>query len=528
MDEPSDSKTTAEPGHSPEGTARHTALEARRDWAAAMGGEQRLERVRAAGKLSVRERLEHLLDPGSFQEIGALTHSQLPELRDRTPADGTVTGSGTIEGRTVFVSADDPTVLAGTRGRIAEFKRERVAELAIAEKRPFICLSEAGAARLQETRGAISAGLGVGFEQHIRMSGHIPQVSVMLGPAFGGPSFVSAQGDFTSVASGTGYIGMSGPPVVKVGLGVDLSAEEIGGATMAKETGQAHIVAADERGALIAARQFLSYLPSHAGERPPAAAYRPAPGAAEPGLSKLAQLVPDNHRQAYDARVLIRLLADEDSVFILHPDYGKNLVTAFARFDGQAVGVIANNPMFRAGVLDEAAATKARKFIDTCDAFHVPLLFLCDCPGFLVGPAIEKQRMVTLCARLMNSVISATVPKITVVTRKAVGMAYLAMCGRICRPSSLVAWPGAFFDVMGPEAGVMIEHGKAIAAADDPDTHKAELLAAYEAQASALTAAGMGLIDDVITPLETRAHITQTLARVPNDEPVGFKRRIEP
>ena len=509
--------------------SRVSELEARRARAHEMGGAERTAKLRLAGRLPARERLTELLDPGSFEEIGGLAHSQLPDLADRTPADGTIVGSGRIDGRGVFVSADDPTVLVGTRGRVAEVKLGRVRELAIREGKPFIMLSEAGAARIQEARGALSAGLGAGFEHHFRMSGRVPQISVLLGACFGGPSFVASQGDFTVMVAGTGFLGMSGPPVVKVGIGMDVSAEEIGGVEMAaRVTGQVDYIARSESEALSAVRRYLSYFPANSQQRPPGGEARGAPCESDAGRLALTTLVPENNRPAYDAVKLVSQIVDTDSLFELRPEYGRNLITGLARMAGAPVGILANNPMHKAGVLDEKAAIKARKFIDLCDAFHIPLVFFCDTPGFLVGPEIEKHRMVSLCGRLMNSLIAASVPKVTVVIRKAVGMAYLAMCGRMCHPNAIVAWPTAFFDVMGPEAGVMLVHGKEIAAAADPTARKREILHALEEQASAYTAAGMGLIDDVIAPHETRGLILATLERARGCDTPGFKHRIDP
>lgn len=497
--------------------------------ARAMGGPARIEQLHAKGKLTVRERLEILLDPGSFVEIGLHARSQYPGLRERTPADGTVVGSGRIDGRTVFVSADDPTIFAGTRGVVAEVKMTRARELALQERKPFILLSEAGAARVQESNGALSAGLGIGFEQHCRMSGLVPQVSVLMGASFGGPSFYAAQGDFTVLVEGTGFIGMSGPPVVKVGLGIDVGPADIGGPEMAaRETGQVDAVAEDDAAALRVVRRYLSYFPSSSFGRPPAAAPRPAPCDTTEGAAALAGLVPSNQRRTYDALKLLELLVDEGSLFVLRPAYGTSLVTVLARMQGEVVGIVASNPRYMAGAIDDRAAIKSRRFVELCDAYHIPLLFFCDTPGFMVGPDYERRRMVSLCARLLNTLVRANVPKLTVVLRKAVGMAYIAMCGRACRPNLLVAWPGAYFDVMGPEAGVVLVHGRDLAQAADPEAKKQEYLAEFARNASALRTAELGLIDDVIAPAETRKVLLDALERVHGSEPSGFKHTVDP
>lgn len=494
-----------------------------------MGGAERVQKVRAAGKLPVRERLDILFDPGTFEEMGLLAHSQYPGLENRTAADGVVAGCGQIEGRRVFVMADDPSVLAGTRGRVAEEKLIRIRSLALRERLPLVMLNEAGAARVQETNGAYSAGLGGGFEQHFLLSGMVPQMSVHMGASFGGPSFVGSMCDYVAMVKGTGFMGMSGPPIVKVGIGVDHTLDEIGGPEMAtRNTGQIDYLGEDEADAVKSVRRYLSYLPTSCFERPPVSPGRPALCDSAQGAAALRKLVPQGHRQAYSMHRLLQLIVDEDSLFELNANYGRNLITALARIDGQSIGLVANNPSQRAGVLDDKAAIKARRFIDICDAFHIPLAFFCDTPGFLVGPEIEKQRMVSLCGRLMMSLVSATVPKIQIVIRKAVGMAYIAMCGRACRPNAIVAWPTAFFDVMGPEAAVMLAHEKEIMAAPDPATRKQEYLKEFEVAASAYATAGLGLIDDVIAPEETRALIAGTVRRAASATTPAFKRRIEP
>jgi acetyl-CoA carboxylase carboxyltransferase component len=505
------------------------AVHTRRAAVLAQTPEDKVARLRAEGKLPVRERLEVLLDPGSFREIGLLARSQLPELRERTPADGLVCGSGSIAGRPVYVIADDPLVLAGTRGRVAEAKTARVRALALAERAPLIVLSEAGAARLQETRGALAAGLGEGFAQQLRLSGRVPLVAVMLGAGFGGPSFQASISDVTFQVRGTGFIGMSGPKVVKVGIGQEVTAEQIGGVQMSAETtGQAHVVGEGDAETLRAVRRYLSYFPAHSEELPPRVPARPAPCETPEGAAALAALVPENQRRAYSAHRLLELIADEGSLFELSAAYGRSMVTALGRLGGQVVGFVANNPAQGAGALTEKTANKQRRFIDLCDAYHIPLVFFTDTPGFLVGPEIEKQRMVSLCGRLMNSLLSASVPKLTIVLRKAVGMAYLAMCGRSANPALIAAWPTAFFDVMGPEAGVMLLHDKEIAAAPDPAARKQEILASLAAQAAATEAAALGLIDDVITPGETRQRLLETLARASGAQRPGFRHRIDP
>lgn len=504
-------------------------LHERREAVRESTSEEALEKLRAKGKLSARERIDLLLDPGSFVEMGIHGRSQHETLSHRTPADGIVVGHGKIDGRIVYVASDDPTVLGGTRGRVGEVKVARVRAAALAHKVPYIALMEAGAARVQEVFGAMAAGAGSRFAEHFRMSGKIPQVAGIMGPAFGGPSFTAAQSDFVTIVQDTGFMGMSGPVVVKVGIGDDVSSDDLGGAERsAKVTGQVDHVGESEADSLAGIRQFLSYLPSSCWELPPRMEPRPAAVDTEEGREKLRNLIPLLDRQAYDMRKVLTWIVDGGDLFHWRPKYGPSLVTALGRVNGESVGFVASNPMARGGVLDEKSARKARKFIEMCDAFHIPLVFLVDAPGFLVGPSIEKERMVSLAARLLNVVCAASVPKISIVARKAIGLAYLALCGRTMNPDTIVAWPTAHFDIMGPEAAVQLVHGKAIAQAEDPEAHKAVIMKRLKEDSSAYQAAAMGLIDDVIDPAETRQVIIDTLEKVAASRVAGFKHRVDP
>jgi methylmalonyl-CoA decarboxylase subunit alpha len=388
---------------------------------------------------------------------------------------------------------------------------------------------EAGAARVQEAYGATAAGLGYRFGDHHKMSGRVPQVGAVLGPCFGGPSFTAVQSDFVPIVKGTGFLGMSGAPVVKVGIGVDVTNEEIGGSEMAAtDTGQADHLAENEVDCLESIKKFLSYLPSNCTEAPPRAKPLPARIDSPEGRAEIERLVPENHRRAYDIKALIRLLVDGGEFFEMKRDYARNIITAFARMDGFPVGFIGNQPIRQAGTIDDKGAEKLRKFIDLCDAYHIPVISLMDCPGFLVGPEIERRRMVSRTGRLLNSMIGATTPKITIVLRKAIGLAYIALGGRAVEPDLLVAWPTARFDVMGPEAGIELVHGRDIAMAEDPIAMRGEIRKKIEAESSAYAAAGLGLIDDVIAPAETRARVLDTLEKCRDNQSYSWKHRIDP
>lgn len=481
-----------------------------------------------AEKLSARERIEILLDPGSFQEIGVLARSQHPDLYDRSPADGLIAGSGTIDGRVVYVSSDDPTVLAGTRGRVGEAKTARVRELADRHRKPYIALMEAGAGRFQEINGATAAGVGNRFREHFRLSGRVPTIACFMGACFGGPSFTGQQSDFITIVDGTGFMGMSGPPVVKVGIGLDVTREDIGsGQLSAAVTGQADHLGANEKDSLLAIRKYLSFMPSSCYELPPVAEPRPAPVDTPEGKEKINSLVSENHRRGYNMQALVEMMVDGGELFVYRPLYGRNLLTAFARIKGRPVGFVANNPMHLAGALNHEAGGKARKFIDLCDAYHIPLIFLCDTPGFLVGPDMEKQRMVSLASRMLNSVIAASVPKITIVVRKAIGLAYIAMGGKTMNPDAIVGWPTSFFDAMGPAAGVELVHGRKIKESAEPEKLRAELMQKVLEEGNGYLAAERGLLDDIILPSETRDLIISVLERHPGDAP-EFKHRVDP
>lgn len=504
-------------------------LETRRANARTMGGKDRLDKLAAQNKMNARARIEMLFDPGTFVEIGLLARSAHPDLHDRTNADGLIAGYGKINGRLAYLSSEDASILGGTRGRAAETKIARLRELALKHAAPYISLMEAGAGRFQENNGASAVAIGNRFREHMLMSGRVPQVAAIMGACFGGPSFTAAQSDFVPMTKDTGFMGMSGPAVVRVGIRRDVTPEEVGGWEKSSTvTGQADYVGDTDEDVLNSIREFLSFFPSNCDTLPPQAAPEPALCDSPEGAQELIDLVPDNLRRAYSMERMIELLVDGGHSFAYRPTYGKGLITTWARFDGRPVGIVANNPLQWAGAMEEKSATKLRKFVDICNSFHVPLIFLTDCPGFVVGPDIEDKRMVSLAARILNSVASSQVPKVTIVIRKAIGLAYLALGGRTMGPDRLVAWPTAQFDVMGPAAGVELTYGKQIRESDDPDAKRRELLARAEEEASAYLAAETGLLDDVIRPDETRQLIIETLRTASAKQTPGFVSRIDP
>jgi acetyl-CoA carboxylase carboxyltransferase component len=500
----------------------------RRDVRAGVGAGSP-EKIKAQGKLTARERLEVLLDPGSFDELGILARSSDERLTERTPADGLVAGLGEVDGRPVAVISEDATVLAGTRGKVGDAKVARIRTLALKYRIPFIALQEAGAGRFQELNGVESINLGQRLRQHLELSGVVPQVGAIMGACFGGPSFTSAQSDFIPLVKGNGFAGVSGPPLVKAGIGLDVTADDIGGfEKCSRGNGLVDHVAEDDATCLEAIRTFLSFLPANSNELPPLRDPKPAPADSDEGKSAITAFVSENRRRAYDAEELVRMLADGAFIFPYKREYAKSLVTVFCRIQGMTVGFVANNPKHSAGALTPAAAIKMRRFVDICDAFHIPLVFLTDCPGFMVGPEVERERMVNLVAALMNCVLSATVPKLTIVIRKAIGVAYMAMGGKVAAPDMLLAWPTAEFEVMGPEAGVELGFASEIKRAEEPSKRRAELLSWLRAQSEAELAAQRGYIDDIILPAETRDVIARFLKRSRRSIVPGFKHHIAP
>jgi acetyl-CoA carboxylase carboxyltransferase component len=497
-------------------------LEERKQQSRSLGGPEAVARHHQRGKLTARERIERLLDPGSFTELGVLAESELetPGRATRAvPADGVITGWGTIDRQRVAVLADDATVAGGARGPAANAKVERVKALALEGRYPIVSLLEASAARIQESLGSQFARGGGSFIDEVKASGTVPRVVALMGGGFGQPSFLAMLSDFRPIVKGTGFMGMSGPPVVAGGTGEQVTAEELGGSAIQTAlTGQADYEAEDDEHCLRLIRQFLGYMPGSCYELPPVRPTDDPPGRR---LDEIFSLVPLNLRRAYNMQRVIHTVVDGGESFPIKPAYARNLITCFARLGGEPVGVIANQPMFLAGTLDRHAAHKAARFIDLCDAFHIPLLFFVDVPGFLVGTQVERDKTLTEGMRLMVSLCQSTVPKLTVIVRKSYGLAYIAMGGRGANPDAIVAWPSASISMMGPEAGVNVVYGRELAQAADPDALKQRLTARYLDKAAPYTAAKNAYIDDIIDPRDTRRFLIEAL------QVAGPKRRAQ-
>jgi acetyl-CoA carboxylase carboxyltransferase component len=488
-------------------------LARRRARATRMGGAEAVARQHAAGKLTARERIARLFDTDTFTETGLhATHAGVaPDLAGRdTPADGVVTGFGRIDGRLAAVIAYDFTVMAGSMGRTAETKCHRAREIAYTKRMPMIWLIDSAGARIQEAIGSRwFAGAGQLFREESIFSGVVPQVAAMMGPGAAGTAYIPALADFVPMVKGTSHMALGGPPLVKAVVGEDVTAEELGGTKVHCEiSGVGDLEVESDEACLAVIKEYLAYFPSHNQEPPPVVA---CDDPAERRDEALLTLVPDSPRRAYDVKKVIRAVVDHGRMLELKPGWARNIVTALARLDGHPVGVVASQPMVLGGALDLDAADKAARFVMLCDAFGLPLVFLQDVPGFMVGSKVERAGIIRHGAKMLYAVSEATVPKVTVVLRKAYGAGYFVMCGRAYEPDLIVAWPTAEISVMGPEGGTNIVYRKEIAAADDPVAERARRVEDFRGLISPYIAAGAAHIDDVIDPRETRPTLIRAL-----------------
>ncbi len=480
------------------------------------GGEARIEAQHAKGKLTARERISLLLDPDSFEEIGMLVKHRSTNFgldKQQFLGDGVVTGYGRIEGRLVYVFSQDFTVLGGSLAEAHAEKICRVMDLAMQNGAPLIGLNDSGGARIQE--GVVSlGGYADIFYRNVQASGVIPQLSGILGPCAGGAVYSPALTDFIFMAEGSSYMFVTGPNVVKTVTHEEVTSEELGGAKAhASKSGVTHFTAPNEAAVIQQIKRVLSYLPSNCEDLPPAVDY--TPGSEErPGLN---DLVPANAQQPYDIREAIEGTVDAGSFCEVQRDYAENIVCGFARLAGRSIGVVANQPAFLAGVLDIKASNKAGRFVRTCDAFNVPLLVFEDVPGFLPGTDQEWNGIISNGAKLLYAFSEATVPRITVITRKAYGGAYDVMNSSHIGADLVYAWPTAEIAVMGAKGAAEIIFRREIAAAADP----AAALAAREAEYAELfahpyNAAARGYVSEVIAPSETRIKLIRAFEMLEN------------
>ncbi|ELY50932.1 acyl-CoA carboxylase subunit beta [Natronolimnohabitans innermongolicus] len=490
------------------------------------------------GKLTARERIDYLLDEDSFDEIGRLAAPMptTPETtdweREDAPADGVVTGFGRIDGRPIAIFATDFTVKGGSIGHAGGRKIKRVTERALERGTPLIMLHDGGGHRIQEGLDAAPFARGDnGFSNlQTTLSGWVPVVSAMMGPAFAAPTNFAALSDFVPIVEGTGTMGVAGPSLVKSALGVDETKEELGSARFqTTETGMADLACEDDEACLDAIRTYLSYLPRNAECEPPTVEAKPPD---EDARERLRDIIPSSPRKGYDIDAIIEGIVDRGSTFELKPTYGRNIVTAFARLEGEPIGVIANNPRFKAGTIDTAASEKASHFAAVCDAFGLPIVTLTDVPGILPGPDSEREGIARHSAKLPFELARATVPIANVVLRRGYGFGYVAMGGGRSLDSELtVLWPTAELAAMGIEGAVDIAYKREIESADDPEARRRELIDTFEDRTDAVRAAERVGVDGVIQPAETRGRIRRAFDRAADDRDRDWppkKRSINP
>lgn len=477
------------------------------------GGVERIEKQHQKGKLTARERIEVLLDPESFEETGMFVEHRCSNFgmdNKKFPGDGVVTGHGTINGRLVFVYSQDFTVLGGSLGEIHAKKITQIQDMALNARAPLIAINDSGGARIQEGVDAL-AGYGEIFQRNVIASGVIPQISLIMGPCAGGAVYSPALTDFIFMVEGSSYMFVTGPDVVKTVTGEEVSQEKLGGSKVhTKKSGVADLAFENDIEALLSIRKFLNFLPlSNTSEIP----HRRSDDSPDRVEMSLATLVPDNPNKPYDMKELIERIVDEGDFFEIQPDYAKNMIIGFGYMDGYPTGFVANQPMNLAGCLDIDASRKAARFIRFCDAFNIPIITLVDVPGFLPGTDQEYNGIIKHGAKLLYAYAEATVPKITVITRKAYGGAYIVMNSKHLRGDVNFAWENSEISVMGSEGAVEIIFRED---AKDPKKREAKVKEYKETVTSPFVAASRGYIDNIIEPQNTRWSICKSLSFLRN------------
>jgi propionyl-CoA carboxylase beta chain len=489
-------------------------LEERNQLALQGGGEERIRRQHEAGKLTARERLDLLLDPGSFVELDRLVLNQNPDLPEKIYGDGVVTGYGRINGRLVYVFSQDFTVYGGSLSGAFARKVCKIMDLAMKNGAPIIGLNDSGGARIQEGVESL-AGYAEIFLRNVVASGVVPQISAIMGPCAGGAVYSPALTDFILMVKDTSYMFITGPDVIKAVTHEEVTKEELGGAlAQASKSGVAHFVAENEHHCLSLIRELLSFIPQNNLEDPPFVPTNDPPDRRE---LRLREIVPDNPSKPYDMKELIRLVVDDQYFFEIHEHFAPNIIVGFARLGGKTVGIVANNPAHLAGTLDINSSIKGARFVRFCDCFNIPIVTFVDVPGFLPGTDQEWRGIINHGAKLLYAYCEATVPKVTVITRKAYGGAYVVMSSKHIRGDINVAYPTAEIAVMGPEGAVSIIYRKELEEADDPERKKQELVEEYRRKfANPYKAAELGYLDAVILPEDTRPFLIQALKMLEN------------
>ena len=486
------------------------------------GGKDKIENQHSMGKMTARERIEALVDPGSFVEMDPFVQHQTTDFgmaEKKTLGDGVVTGHAKIDGRTVFLFSHDFTVFGGSLGEMFSKKVTKIMDMALKTGVPVVGLNDSGGARIQE--GVVSlGGYAEIFFRNVLASGVIPQISAVMGPCAGGAVYSPAMTDFTIMVDQTSYMFITGPDVIKAVLNQEVSFEELGGARLHNsKSGVAHFFARDEAECLQQIRKLLSYIPSNNTEDPP----RAKPEAPSKAKSELNSVLPDNPDKAYDMHDIITGIVDGSKLFEVQPLWAQNIIIGLARLNGYTIGIVANQPKVNAGTLDIDSSTKAARFVRFCDAFNIPILTFVDVPGFLPGIEQEHDGIIRHGSKLLYAYCEASVPKLTVVVRKAYGGAYDVLGSKHIRADVNLAWPSAEIAVMGPDGAINIIFRQELARAKDKDTEKKRLIKEYrEKFSNPYIAAGRGYIDDVIEPSETRDVLIKYL------EAVKTKRETRP
>lgn len=481
------------------------------------GGEARLAKHKQGGRLTARERVDVLLDPGSFVETDRFVTSRSTNfgLADKAvPGDGIITGYGKINGRMVCVYSQDFTVLGGSMSRTQANKILKVMDMAIKNGAPMIGLNDSGGARIQEGVEALGGYADI-FLKNVLTSGVVPQISAIMGPCAGGAVYSPSITDFIFMVKNSSYMFVTGPDVIKAVTHEEVTKEDLGGAlTHNQKSGVAHFAAEDDKHCLLMIRELLNFLPSNNLDDAPLQATKDT---ADRVVKELNTFIPDNSRKPYDMKELIKLVVDESYFLEVHQHYAQNVVVGFARFDGQSVGIVANQPQILAGCLNIDASKKAARFIRFCDAFNIPIISFVDVPGFLPGTEQEWNGIITHGAKLLYAYAEATVPKITVITRKDYGGAYCVMSSKHLRGDVNLAYPSAEIAVMGADGAVNIIFRDAINKASDANVERAKLIKEYEEKFNnPYVAAELGYIDEVIEPSQTRVRIIQALDALRN------------
>jgi acetyl-CoA carboxylase carboxyltransferase component len=512
-------------------------LEARRAKVREMGGADKIARQHQRGKMTARERVAAFFDDGVFFEIG-MHGTQMglaagPDGTDKPAADGVVTTFGKVDGRMVCCAAYDFTVKGGSIGYTGEEKVTRLRSMALKGRWPMVWLIDSAGARIDPGSShpdmiSLFAGTGHLFREQVVMSGVVPQVAAMVGPGAAGTAYIPGLADYVPLVKGVGSLALGGPPLVKAVTGQEITEQELGGSKIHSEvSGVGDGEFESDAACLAAVKKYLSYLPSHCDEAPPDA---PCDDPVDRRDDALLDLLPDSTRKPYDMYKLIRAIVDKGDIFDVKPRFARSIITCFARIGGKSVGVVANQPMHLGGILDNDSADKAAHFIQICDAFNVPLVFLQDVPGFMVGSKVEHAGIIRHGAKMLHVMSAATVPKLTVVVRKAYGAGYYVMCGRAYEPDLIVSWPTGEISVMGAEGMVGIAAKKLFGDQEPPPEAKKSIVEMIQKNIDIYKSAGWGLIDEVIDPRDTRRVLAWglELARHKHIERPAKKRGVIP